>query len=183
MIVVGKRSRGYTLLELVVVVLVVGLFLPVAMSAFLVNIEDSDTQIVAVKASFLAEGMLADISARRFDENSGSYSQPYDGSEVWTEKISLGIDAGESASDMSTYDDVDDFLDYNEIVLDAVYGNFTVSVPEIFYVDDDLDNDAFDVELMGDAVYTDFKRVTVRVEHELLGTQEFVSLLSIESGR
>ena len=182
-------SGGFTLIELVVFILVVGLFMPVIMSAFIVGFKDRDVPIVSLKASLLVDGLVDEISVRRFDEI--EHGLPYDGTEAWTLSINLGRDVGEAAGNADAFDDVDDFIGFQRIVTDDDFGDFTLRVTSIYYVSDAIvmvgNNTAartdLDTPLVGDDIYSDFKRVTIEIEHELLGTQEFVTLFATEAGK
>ncbi len=178
-----SSQHGFTLLELIIFILLAGLVMPVIIGMFTVGFKDRDVPVITVKAGLLAEGMLAEMSTRLFDENSALQVPPYSGTEVWTYQPDLGLDAGESFSVPSSLDDVDDYIGYTKIVPDGELGDFTVSVPFVYYVDDDLNNDALDTELVGEFINTDFKRVTIRVSHSMLGDQDFVSLFATEAGR
>lgn len=178
-----NKQFGFTLIELILIILVIGIFFPLVLSVFLIDLEETNTPIVSFKASLLAEGLLDEISARQFDENSFLFSPPYTGAEAWTRRADLGLDVGENAGDKYTFDDVDDFINYSITIADADYGNFILSVQSIYYVSDDLALDDFDTELLDNNIFTGLKRVTIRVNHSLLGNQDFVSLLGTESAR
>ena len=183
------KSAGFTLIELIVFIIVVGLFMPIILSAFIVDFENRDIPIVSLKASLLVEGLTDEISTRRFDEI--EHGLPYTGTEAWTPLINLGLDAGEIAGNVDTFDDVDDFIGFQRTVSDSGFGNFTLTVESVYYVTDNIvmlgNNSAMhtdlDTPLVGDAIYSDFKRVTIRIHHSLLGDQRFVTLFATEAGK
>jgi len=76
---------------------------------------------------------------------------------------SIGIDAGEISGDDSTYDDIDDFYDYNDTVLNS-FGNIILHV-HIKYISDianySSDNISFDFNYSSDVNFTNIKLIQI----------------------
>ena len=115
-----KSSRGFTLVELVLSIVVMGIALLSLLSVFTqmsVGMQAGEQRRVA---RMLVQEQLEEIRARRFDEGAskdvnGNWSSP------------LGADAGESTTDRTTLDDVDDFDGLSE-TLTGDFAGFTRTV-------------------------------------------------------
>ena len=74
----------------------------------------------------------------------------------------VGIDSGETQGDDSTYDDIDDYNDYNETLLS--YGNVLLKV-KVKYIKDNANysskNIVFNFDYNTDINYTNIKLITV----------------------
>lgn len=102
--------RGSALVEVVIAILIVAV---IAMFFSLLSATASRSFRRAMnvsRAAYLAAGLLDEIRARRWDEKTTGASLP------------LGVDPGESASDKTTFDDVDDFNGYIEPALKDAAG-------------------------------------------------------------
>jgi Tfp pilus assembly protein PilE len=62
----GNRDKGITLIELIVFILVGGIFIPLAYIAFTSALRESTTPDAYVKARFIAEAKMEDITRERF---------------------------------------------------------------------------------------------------------------------
>jgi len=105
----------------------------------------------------------------------------------------IGIDAGEILGDDSTYDDVDDFNDYNDSVLTS-FGEIPLKV-KVKYISDDAnyssDNINFDMNYSSNVNDTNIKLITVTAQVNgidinlsypsmNIGASKFLSLEEIE---
>ena len=74
----------------------------------------------------------------------------------------IGIDSGETQGDDSTYDDIDDYNDYNETLLS--YGNVLLKV-KVKYINDDANyssnNIKFDFNYSNEKNFTNIKLITI----------------------
>lgn len=109
-----RHSRGVALVE-VVIAIVITAVIAMFFSTLAATATRSFRHALNVsRAAYLAAGLLDEIRAHRWDEKQNDASNP------------LGVDAGETASDKTTFDDVDDFNGYVESSLkDAAGGAIT----------------------------------------------------------
>ncbi len=96
-----RRDReGFSLVELAVSAAIAGLLLVAALRAVASSIASQSQAAIASVADFLAEDLLAEILEK-------SYADP-------VSSAGLGVDAGESPSAKTSFDDVDDYAGWSE---------------------------------------------------------------------
>lgn len=109
-------SRGFVLVEIAIALLVLTLAVVALVPVFTLNIRGNKSTEQTQAAVFLASQLLEEVRLRRWDENTpipALYTDAPSGT--------LGPDAGETASDKRTFDDVDDFDGWQETtVMDPV---------------------------------------------------------------
>ena len=140
-------SRGFTLIELIVGIVVLSISLSIISTLIAPAEEKSADQILQVKAAELGQSLLNDISSRAFDENSDMAGgrlrcgepKPDGSPNLCTDEGGFGaVESGETTRDL--FDDVDDFDGYKLNVnaqgedLHNSYANFTILVT-VEYVD------------------------------------------------
>ncbi|TBR22533.1 hypothetical protein EPO15_07830 [bacterium] len=96
-------SRGFILVEASIAYIVLALALVSLMPLFVLSVRaNKNAERVAV-ATHLSTELLEEVRMRRFGESSPVPPKPV------LNPGPLGVDAGETASDKATFDDVDDF--------------------------------------------------------------------------
>lgn len=116
-----KRNRaGFTLIELVLTIIILG-FSATILLPFFTAITHSPDPVLREKAVALAQAMMDEIMAKKWDENSPNGGGPiYSGespaasSRPFTGIVTasgIGLDVSETRT---TFDDVDDYNDINE---------------------------------------------------------------------
>lgn len=148
----ANKSSGFTLVEVIIGIVVLSIALAIVSSLILPTDKKSADNILQIKAAELGQGLLNDISSRAFDHHSDMSGgrircdETVNGITIaCTAAGALGFEsaAGETATDSSTYNDVDDFDGYSERKdaqgddLDASYNSFTLSV-EVSYAGTEL---------------------------------------------
>ncbi|MCP5172639.1 MAG: type II secretion system protein [Pseudomonadales bacterium] len=120
------RQQGFSLIELVVFMVVVGLALSSTILVYNQSVINSVDPIIRVQMAELAQSQLDEVIARKYDENTPTGGIPACGSaETGAPACAgMGLEAGEVLSDQSTLDDVDDFDGYN----DTPYTGYTRDV-------------------------------------------------------
>lgn len=96
-------SAGFTLLEINLAMVIVGM-IAVTLGTFYSTAGTATRKYLDItRAHYLAAGMIEEIHARRWDENTDTNIS-----------AALGVESGEIASNKSTLDDFDDFNGYAE---------------------------------------------------------------------
>ncbi len=147
--------RGFTLIELIVGIVVFAIVLTIVTSILMPQALRSLDPIYQVKGTELANSLMNEIIAKRFDEHSvGSgglrrCDEDIDGDSNYTSTGEIacsvastfgpGNDPGES--DRNDFDDVDDFHNYSGVLnilnrdLQQDYPNYTATVSVVYSVD------------------------------------------------
>ena len=116
-------------------------------------------------ATAIGQELLEEISVRKFDENKCGRTDSTNNANDFS--ATLGVDAGENASDPRTFDDVDDFNGYTTTVSSPRLGSFLDTV-KVYYVTDTTPD-----AVSGSQTF--FKRIDVRVWNKYLFTQDTVA--------
>lgn len=95
-----KNSRGFTLIELIITVVLLGVTIPVITTAIMEGVRRNADITMTTNATLLAQSLLEEIRSLRFDE----VTTP-----PWSNL--LGPDGGESRV---TFDDIDDYNGLSE---------------------------------------------------------------------
>jgi hypothetical protein len=104
---------------MIVVIVVLGLAIPVLLSAW-ANVAWRASRSEAIAdATFYAEELMEWVKCKRFDEKTAA---------PWTNPVSLGVDTGESSGNMNTFDDVDDFVNATDTRVTQSPGGYRRSV-------------------------------------------------------
>lgn len=107
-----SHQVGFTLLESIVAMIVMGVAMTMLITLFFPHVENSAIPKYQVRASALGQSMMNTILSRGFDENSDSNGSrdrcDEDGANPCT--TTLGPDKGEIGTDASFFNDVDDYI-------------------------------------------------------------------------
>lgn len=95
------NDKGFTLIELVMIIVLLGIIMPGVMLYFIQGVKGSAAAQRRTTAIFLAEGLMEEIKSKSWDEVTTIDSDCSNAS-----SSPLGPDGGESRA---TYDDIDDF--------------------------------------------------------------------------
>ena len=118
---INSHSSGFTLIEMVVGIVIFGVALSLVTALIYPLSGRSVDPVMQVRATELAATLLREISAKKFDENSGGSVRCNDdlnsdgdytdaGESACTAQINLGPDSGEFRNaTTSNFDDVDDY--------------------------------------------------------------------------
>lgn len=98
-----STSRGFTLIEMSLTVIIVGVTAAVLASLYAVTSRAFVEIRVKNKANSLAIAAMEEIKCRKWDEAGPAKT-----------KSAIGLDAGETPGDKTTFDDIDDFNGYSE---------------------------------------------------------------------
>lgn len=96
----GAARRGVTLIECAGASIILGIMITAGLRAAAGAGASQATSARALNGSLLAESLMNEILERAYSEPDGASG--------------MGIDSGETASDKSTFDDVDDFHNWAE---------------------------------------------------------------------
>ncbi len=100
-----KRNKGFTLVELILIIVVVGIAMPPLALMFYEGMQRSaDTNLTSTAAQ-LANSMMEEIKTRKWDEKT-----PDEGGKAEPSLI-LGPDSDGPSETRPTYDDIDDYAE------------------------------------------------------------------------
>lgn len=163
-------SRGFSLVELMIAIVLLGFIVFSLLKLF------ADASVLSVNPDYrntqvmLAQELVEEIRSRRFDELSAK-----DGNGNWS--TTLGVNTGETSSDSSTFDDVDDYNGYSQ-TMTAPFAGFTRSVT-VSYVATGALNTPLAIPSPAPNDWTpDYKRVTVTVSQASVPNIQLVTLIS-----
>jgi len=128
---INNLKKGFSLIELIISMVILGFVLMSLIKVF------SDLTVTSVQPdyrytqSMLGQELLEEIRSKRFDE-----LEYKDANGNWS--TSMGVDAGETAGNKSTFDDVDDFNSFSE-TLSSPFSGFLRSVTVGYIATGNLD--------------------------------------------
>lgn len=164
----GRVPRGFTLVEMVIVIVVLGIALVGVSTALYPRSQQTAEQVLSVKAAELGRAVLDEILGRNFDQQSGPNGglpecviTSTSGRVLCTAPSALGRD-GESSN--TEYNDVDDYITANPVSVTDVLGNdissdyqrFSVAI-QVFYEADNTGQ----FSATPSSVPTHYKRIAI----------------------
>jgi len=96
-----KYNHGVSIIEINIILLIIGVFVIILGSSYLLLSKSAVTVFELSKATTLANGLMEEMKALKWDELDSGVS------------AYLGTDTGETA-DKTTFDDIDDYNNYIE---------------------------------------------------------------------
>jgi len=166
----GQISGGFTYLEVMVAVVVLGLVLIPLLSQFYIGFQGNVTAELVTQATDLANELMEEMKVRRFDENMFP-DEP-------VSPASLGIDSGENANDRATFDDIDDYDGWQKSPPQELDGSllsdfsqFTRAV-SVEYVN------VNGADWVSSGVSTYYKKITITVSHPQLADKVMETIMS-----
>lgn len=128
-------STGQMLITVAAMLLLSILILRVG-SSTIVNQESMQNSKFGVLAVSIANSILEEATMKSFDENANTNPRTYFGNEnELTVSGAFGIDAGEDADSIVTFDDFDDFHSFTKTYTELPSAIFTISC-QVNYIDD-----------------------------------------------
>ncbi len=124
------HQKGFTIIETVLMIVLLAIAIPPLLHLFAETAVTGAKASVLPTANVLAIELMEEIKATKFDELSAK-----SGSGNWSG--SLGPDAGETATNKATFDDVDDFNGWTQN-FGAGYPGYTAAVSVSYVVSSDL---------------------------------------------
>lgn len=95
----AKKSNGFTLIEILIALVILSMGIVMLITMFTVGMDGVVANQKRTQATNLAQDLMDEIMGKNFDETSSG-----------TAPGNLGPELGESSTDRSTWDDVDDYL-------------------------------------------------------------------------
>lgn len=162
---------GYSIIEVILTMLLVAIALPPLLHLFAnVNVSSSQANLLPFNAT-LASTLMEEVKSKKFDELD---EKDADGN--WS--TVLTADAGETANNKATFDDVDDFNGWVEVFdpnLPQVTGNVTVG----YVASNDLDTLLAVPQPAPNDWTPSYKRISVTVTQPgYPGTLELVTVVT-----
>ncbi|NOY22887.1 MAG: prepilin-type N-terminal cleavage/methylation domain-containing protein [Acidobacteria bacterium] len=102
---VPSRNQGFTLIETVISIVVIGIALTGIISVILNNIQEGARPFLEARGVELGQAMMNEILLKRWDEDT-----PLGGGRIPIAQANIGTEAGENSR--SDFDDVDDYNGY-----------------------------------------------------------------------
>ncbi|MFH1777677.1 MAG: hypothetical protein ABH952_09005 [Candidatus Omnitrophota bacterium] len=164
------KETGFSYLEVILALIILGVVLIPLLSQFYTGFRGTQTAECVTQAVDLANDLMEEIKSRRFDENI------YPGGPVTP--AALGIDTGENANDRTTFDDVDDYHNWQKSPPEAIDGtvlsdfarfNRRVTVEYVTL-------SGADWVISG--IMTYYKKITVTVSHPKISDKILVTIVS-----
>ena len=164
------NKKGFTLIEVVMIIVILGIIMPGIMLYFITGVKDSAIPQKRTTAVFLAEALVEEIKSKGWDETASISNCSTDASST------LGFEVGEGRL---TYDDVDDFNGLNNTPIPqnsqganmTDYQGYGQSVAVMYVNSGDLDTDA--------ATRTCYKRIAVTITDTT--TNESIELVTLRT--
>lgn len=154
----GVAKAGFTFVEIVLAATLLAIAIPPLLHLFAETTVTAAGNQVLPSATNVGTGFMEEVLARRFDELS---SKDADGN--WS--TSLGVDAGETITNKTTFDDVDDFDGWAETFVDPAADGYGVLVSVDYVASGDLDTALAIPGPVPDGWTPSYKRVVVSVTH------------------
>ena len=98
------NKKGFTLIEVIMVIVILGIMLPGIMMFFIQGVKDSVDSQRRTTAIFLVDGLMEEIRSKGWDEVAAGITA------TCSNASAIGFDVGESRIN---YDDIDDFNGLN----------------------------------------------------------------------
>ncbi|MDO8445065.1 MAG: type II secretion system protein [Deltaproteobacteria bacterium] len=164
----NMNKKGFTLIEVVMIIVILGIMLPGIMMYFIQGVKNSADSQRRATAIFLAEGLMEEIKSKRWDEVA-----------VINATCSNASAIGADAEARIAYDDIDDFSGMNNATPVNSQGAVMVNYPNfqqqvtVSYVN----AAALNTAVGGPTCY---KRIEVRIIDT--ATSETIKLVSLRTG-
>ena len=165
----NMNKKGFTLIEVIMVIVILGIMLPGIMMYFIQGVKDSVDSQRRTTAIFLAEGLMEEIRSKRWDEVAAGINATCSNASV------IGTDAEARIG----YDDIDDFNGLNNTpprdsqdAAMANYAGFQQQVTVMY-----VDPPPASLDAPAAVPPTCYKRILVTITDT--GTTETISLVSL----
>ena len=167
-----SNKKGFTLIEVVMIIVILGIIMPGIMLYFITGVKDSAIPQRRTTAIFLAEALMEEIKSKRWDETAGVITF----NSTCSNASALSFDGAEARG---TYDDIDDFNGLNNpTIIDSLGNDLSGNYPgfsqtvTVCYVPATSLNDT-----SACATRTCYKRIQVSITDT--GTNETISLVNL----
>ncbi|WCE30009.1 type II secretion system protein [Vibrio sp. SCSIO 43137] len=173
------RQKGFTLIESIVAIVVMGVAMVTLTSLLFPQFQDSAKPQYEVRAAALANSLLTEVMARRYDENSnpdGEVVRCGEG-DPCTLQSAFGPDGTES--DPASFDDVDDYIGCwtTNTASNAYCSTVAGNLDDVFgdAISSEYPNFAADIDVVSATIAgnSQFKKVTVTVTAGSYGEYQF----------
>ena len=164
------KNRAFTYIEMMLSVAILGFVLIPLLSQFYIGFQGNITAELVTQSIDLADDLMEEIKSKRFDENEAP-NEP-------VAPAALGIDGGEVSTDRRTFDDVDDYNNWQKSPPQAIDGTvlsdfseFSRSVQVVYVTISGAD-------WISSAATTYYKKITVIVTHPKINDRRLETIVS-----
>ena len=164
------KNRAFTYIEVLISVALLGFILIPLLSQFYTGFQGNITAELVTKSINLADALMEEIKSNRFDENEPP-NEPVDPG-------AFGIDGGEVFSDRRSFDDVDDYHNWQQSPPQAIDGTILSSFNDferrvnVEYVD------ISGADWIPATARTYYKRITVIVSHPKISDRRLETIVA-----
>lgn len=164
------KNRAFTYIEVLLSVAILGFVLIPLLSQFYTGFQGNIAAELVTQSINLADDLIEEIKSKRFDENEAP-AEP-------VAPAALGIDDGEDANDRGTFDDVDDYNNWQKSPPQSIDGNVLSDFSEfgrrvtVEYVA------ISGADWITSAEMTYYKRITVIVTHPKINDRRLEMIVS-----
>ena len=164
------KNRAFTYIEVLLSVVILGFVLIPLLSQFYTGIQGNVTAELVTQSIDLADELMEEIKSRRFDENDYPDEPVAPGV--------LGVDSGEDPNDRSTFDDVDDYHNWQQSPPQEIDGTILSNFSEfsrsvnVEYVT------VSGADWIPSATATYYKKITVIVSHPKISDRKLETIVS-----
>ena len=147
-------SRGFVLVEVTIAYVLLTVALVALLPVFIMAIRAGKKTEQLQAATYLSQELLEEVRMRKWDEKTTSTTRLH----IDNPSATLGPDAGETSTDKTTFDDIDDFNGWTET---PARDPLNVALPDFTAFSRSVTVTYVDSSLAAAGGTSDYKRVTV----------------------
>lgn len=164
------KNRAFTYIEVLLSVAILGFVLIPLLSQFYTGFQGNIVAELVTQSIDLADDLMEEIKSKRFDENELP-AEPVD-------PAAMGIDDGEISNDRGTFDDVDDYNNWQQSPPQSIDGtalnNFSAFGRSVFVEYITISG----ADWISSTVTTYYKKITVIVTHPKINDRRLETIVS-----
>ncbi len=165
-----RSKAGFSYIEVLMAMFILALALIPLLSQFYIGFQGNINAELVSQATDIGADLMEEIKSRRFDEN----LLPL----LPVAPTSLGIDNGESANNRSTFDDVDDYKNWQKTPPQSINGAVLTDFPQ-FTQKAAVDYVTYSgTNWVTSVVAANYKRIIVTISHPKISDRKLQTIVS-----